>query len=124
LACERLTMQNILIKRTADNRLFDVDCTALLDSAETIMAILNVSADGGGLTFSSPVINGIPLVYPNGTTAAVGKVIQVYISGGTIPAGQPWVDYTVRAQFSTSLNPVIEATVILQVNDTPDACGC
>ena len=107
-----------LEKRTADNRLFDVDCTLLLDTPETITAITAITADHGGLTFSGQAVNSATLTYPNGRQALPGKVVQVYISGGTIPVGSTFLLCTVRVLMVTTVNPAIEATVLLKLTNT------
>jgi translation initiation factor 6 (eIF-6) len=113
--------QAILEKRTYDQRIFDINCAALLDTSETISSVTSVTADAGALTFGTPIVNTVAVTYSDGTTAAIGKVIQVRISAGTIPTGQPNVVCTVRAKFVTNINPAMEATVLLRLNDTPES---
>ena len=109
----------ILEKRTADARLFSIDCSLLLDPAETITSVTSITSDQGGLTFGTVAINSAVLNYPNGRQAQVGKVMQFTISGGTIPAGQISLMCIVRALMQTSINPAIEATAILKLTNTP-----
>lgn len=113
-------MGQVLDKRTADNRVFDIDCTDLLPTGVTITSVTSIAADQGGLTFGSPAINVAPITYKDGRTAAIGKVIQVRISGGTISTGKPSLQCTVRALFATSAEPAVEATVLLRLIDTPN----
>ena len=108
-----------LEKRTADNRLFDIDFTLLLDSTETIASITSVTADQGGLTFASQMVNTILLTYPSGRQAQIGKVVRVLIGGGLIPPGQSSLLCVVRVLVATTLNPAIEATVVLKLTDRP-----
>lgn len=108
----------VLEKRTYDSRIFDIDCTDLLDTAETISSVATVTADQGGLSFGVPATNGAAVTYPDGRTAAIGKVIQVAISGGEIPAGLGELECTIRARFATSINPQLEATAVLRLTDS------
>ncbi|MDN8617858.1 hypothetical protein [Variovorax ginsengisoli] len=113
-------MGKVLDKRTADSRVYDIDCTDLLATGETISSVTSVTADQGTLTFGSPSINAAPIAYADGRTAAIGKVIQVQISAGTIPTGQSNLQCTVRALFATNVSPAVEATVVLRLIDTPN----
>jgi hypothetical protein len=106
-------------KRTADSRWFDVDCTRLLDPTETIVSITSITCDQGNLAFSSQKVNAQALTYPDGSVAAIGKVAQVRISGGVIPAGSRQLICVIRVLLATNLNPAIEATVLLRLLDIP-----
>ena len=108
----------MLEKRAYDNRVFDILCSALLDSGETVVSA-TVSADQGAMTFGAATINGSALTYSDGTTAATGTVVRVRISGGTIPATQGELLCTVRARVATSTGNQIEATVQLRLTDNP-----
>ena len=78
----------ILEKRTADDRLFDIDCSKLLDADETINAVGIITADGTtGLTFGTGVVNTQAVSYTDDETGitrtvAIGKVVQVRIRQG------------------------------------------
>lgn len=109
----------ILKKRTADNRLFYIDCSHLLDVTETITSITSITADQGGLAFASQSINNTVITFANGRQAQPGKVILVLISGGAIPVGQKSLLCIVRALMLTSVSPALEATVPLELTDTP-----
>lgn len=115
----------ILEKRTSESARYDIDCSILLSPGETIASVTSISATptGSPLVFGSPLINTVPLTYTDtfgsARTVGVGVVIQVQISGGAIPTNQRVQIYTVRAVFATNLNPAIEATVRLRLNDTP-----
>jgi hypothetical protein len=119
-------MTQVLEKRTYDARLYDIVCTGLLADAEVVTQVVSVTADQGALTFGAPNINTVPIAYPSGT-AAIGKVIQVEISAGTITKGAdsmnlglPNLMCTVRARFKTNLSPnQIEATLLLLLRDQP-----
>lgn len=115
----RKTELKTLEKRTFDSRLFDFNCTDLLDAGETVTSITSIAADQGGLVFSGAVFNIAPITYPDGRVAQAGKVIQVTISAGTIPAPALFITCTVRAQFITNLGSVLEATVLLRLIDNP-----
>ena len=113
----------ILEKRTYDRRVFDIDCSELLDTAETISSVTAITADRGELVFGVASVNSAEVEYPDeNRTAAIGKVIQVRIDDGEIPAGKTELLCTIRARFATSLNPRLEATVQLRLTDDPDAC--
>jgi hypothetical protein len=113
-------MGKVLDKRTRDVRIYDIDCTDLLALAETITSVTSVAADQGALTFGTPTINAAQISYADGRTAAIGKVIQVQISAGTIPTGQSNLQCTVRALFATNVSSAVEATVVLRLIDTPN----
>lgn len=110
----------ILEKRTYDARIFDINCTDLLDTAETISSVDAIVGDQGGLTFGSATVNGSLVTYPDETTAAIGKAMQFKISGGRIPAGVSLLMCTVRARFLTSIGNDLEATVLLKLTDKVD----
>jgi len=119
-----------LEKRTYDARLYDIDCSKLLSLGEVVATVVSVAADQGELVFGAPLVNPVPISYQNNVTAAIGKVIQVEISAGTIPPGSdsegrgvPNLDCTVRARFTTNYSPnQIEATVCLVLCDQPGCC--
>jgi hypothetical protein len=108
--------QKILEKTSTDNRVFDLDMSDLLDSAETISAIGSVTDDDMALTFGTAAVNPSPVTYPDGTTAATGKVVQVKIGGGSASHGK---NYIVRANVTTSHGNTIQAVAQLRVDDTP-----
>lgn len=126
-------MQNVLDKRSYDERLFDVDCSELLAPEEVIthcgapVCVIPPSTSVGdppvdvneaGLMFSTPVINAAPLYYPRYKyTAAIGKVVQVRISGGVAPVTNDGLLCTIRFPLATSVNPQLEATVQLRLID-------
>lgn len=113
-------------KRTSESVLYDIDCSLLLAPTETIGTIASIS---GAPTMTTPLafgagaVNIAPVtyadVYGSTRTAAIGKVIQVRISGGVIPAAALVQDCIVRAVFATNINTAVEATVRLRLNDTP-----
>lgn len=111
---------NTLDKRTADIRRFDIDCTDLLEPTETILSVTSMSADQGIVTFGTPVVNTVAITYPDNRVAAIGKVVQVVISGGAIPANVKQVLTPVRCLLVTTINAALEATVILRLIDTPN----
>lgn len=120
-------MSQILEKRTYDAVLYDIVCTGLLSSGETIASVTSVTADQGALTFGSPLVNPSPITYADGTVAPAGTVIQVEISAGAIAAGSdsmklgvPNLLCTVRARFATNRAPnQLEATALLLLKDAP-----
>lgn len=107
-----------LEKRTADNRLFDVVCTRLLDDGELITSILSSSSDKPGLVVSSTAINTETSTYRDGTTAVAGKVVQVRLTGGVVPYGLRENVYTVHLLVQTNLNPTLDVTFLVSVTDS------
>ena len=111
-----------LSKRSFDNVSCDINCSNVLAAGETITGTVTASvAPAGELVLGSPVVNTVAVTYPDGTTAAIGKVVQVRVSGGSIKTGQDSQDYVIRLHFSTSAGNQLEAAVTCTVNDTPDA---
>lgn len=110
----------ILEKRTYDARIFDINCSDLLDSDETISSVSTIVGDQGGLSFGSASINTTAITYPDGEEAAIGKVMQFEISGGRIPPSVASLVCTVRARFTTSVGNDVEATVLLKLTDRVD----
>lgn len=110
-------MNEVLEKRTWDRRTFAIDCTDLLDVAETLVSVISVVADQGALVFGAAVVNTAPVNFPDGHVAAIGKALQLRIDDGVIPPGQTRLNCTVRARLSTTLDPRLEATVLLRLND-------
>jgi hypothetical protein len=113
----------VLEKRTSEIIFYDIDCTNILDTIETIISITSFSADQTGLTFAGQAINSVPVDFPDGYSAAIGKVISVRISGGVIPTPQVNQLYTIRALFVTSESNTREATVLLNVTNIPVQTG-
>lgn len=114
-----------LDKRTFDDRLFDVDCTDLLDDDEVIVSA-TVKYDGQTpfdgtppLILGGPLVNPAPMNYPAiGRCVDIGKALQVRIGGGFLPEGEPSRMYTLRFLLATTINPQLEATVQLRLVDT------
>lgn len=116
----------ILEKRSADSRRFDIDCSLLLAAGETITSVAAPTASPTTvppIAFGTPTVNVTQTTYTDqwgGTrTVPAGQVVQVQISGGAIPSGLRVQDYVIRLVLLTSVNPAVEATVKLRVNDTP-----
>jgi hypothetical protein len=110
-------MHTILVKRSAETMLSDIDCSAILGTTETITGVTGITHDANGqtaLTFGSPVVNAATITYPDRRQVPAGKVIQVLIGGGAVG------EYVIRARFNTN-NPgeLREATVKLLVIDAP-----
>lgn len=112
-----MTTQQVREKRTYDRRVYTIDCTNLLDATETITSVTSVTADQGGLVFQPAVVNTTAVTFPDGSVAAIGKAMQVRIDDGAIPAGQLRLNCTVRFRMATNLDPRLEATVLLRLND-------
>jgi len=113
----------ILEKRTAESIYYDLDCTAILDVAETIETITSIEADQNGLELANWAINAAPITFPDKTVGLTGKVISVQISGGIIPGPQVNQLYTIRALFTTTTYNTREATVFLNVTNVPIQTG-
>lgn len=118
-----MTNYYVLEKRTSESIFYDIDCTNILDAVETIETITSIEADQAGLTFSGAAINPDPVVFPDNSVAAIGKVISVQIGGGIIPTPQVNQLYTIRAIFNTTENNTREATVLLNVTNIPVQTG-
>jgi hypothetical protein len=122
-------MQPVLEKRSSESAVYDIDCSDLLATGESITGTVTMSvapATTPALAFGAATVNASPKTYTDRETGAVrtvpaGQVISVSISGGKIPAGLTVQRYTVRAVFATNVNAAVEATVLLDVNDTPRA---
>jgi hypothetical protein len=119
-----------LEKRTSESVRFDFDFSQMLGTGETISSVIGIAADAGpatALVFSAGAISPSPITYyvaPGGAVdhiAPAGTVVQAQISGGGIPAGAAVQDYIVRCKVVTSVNPEVEGTGRLRVNDTPVA---
>jgi hypothetical protein len=116
----------ILEKRSSESVTYDIDCSLLLATGETITNVTSVTATPATTTplaFGTPAVNSGAVTYTDAfgstRTAAIGKVVQVQISGGSIPTGSQTQDFIIRAKVVTNMNPVVEATVRLRLNDTP-----
>lgn len=115
-----MTVQ-ILEKRTSEAMWYDIDCSDILLSGETITGTPQVSTEQAGLGIGTVVVNTAAITYSDGRVAAIGKVIQVLLSLGTIPTGKTEQVYTLRAKFGTSVTGnQREATVLLRVKDKVD----
>lgn len=102
------------------SEIYDIDCTARLAAGETLVSVdsmtyLPTMTGADALTFGSTAINSSSITYDDGTTAAVGKVVQVRIFGGTAATNQPKREYSVIATCTSSLGNIIVAKVPLQV---------
>lgn len=116
----------ILEKRSTDSRRFDIDCSLLLNSGETISSVATptvLPVTNPPIAFGTPVVNTTSANYTDAygytRTVPAGQVVQVQISGGAIPSSSRTQRYTLRFLLSTNQNPAIEATVVLLLNDTP-----
>lgn len=128
-----IPIPKFLDKRTWDDRLFDVDCTDLLDVDERIVQNdgqpISIKADpqqpvngefNTGLSFGGASINPAPIYYPKlDRWAPIGKALQFVIAGGCIPQGATELFCIVRVRFSTTASRQLEATQLLRLIDTP-----
>ena len=109
---------DLLEKRTFDDRLYTIDCSALLALGQTITTIGSVADDATELTFTNAVINLAPITLASGRIIPIRQGIQVEVSGGAL-AGAISQLLTIRARFATNTDPAVEATVQLFLCDTP-----
>lgn len=116
----------ILEKRTSEDVRVDIDCSMLLGPDETIQTVTSKTAEPTSappIVLAAPSINTQPVTYTddnnNARTVAIGKVIQLNISGGLIPTGVRTHSYILRFVLQTSANPAVEATVLLILKDQP-----
>lgn len=94
------TTAPVISKRAADDRTYIVECSALLRKFELVTAVASLSADTG-LTVS-------------GQAVEQGSLVRFSASGGTVPQGQPSIDYTVRITVTTT-NGQVQANVTVRV---------
>ena len=112
-----MNVQQILEKRTFDDRLYTIDCSALLAVGQTIASIGGITDDSAELTFTNAVINLSPITLASGRIIPIRQGIQVEVSGGAL-AGAISQLITIRARFATNTDPAVEATVQLFLCDT------
>jgi hypothetical protein len=96
-----------LEKYPGSSELYDFDFTGLLAPSETLLTVDSVTvlpalSGADALTFGSKTINTVAITYPDGVTAAIGKVVQIRVMGGTAEAGQPKRNYAVTITCTTS----------------------
>lgn len=115
-----------LEKRSSESVRFDIDCSILLATGETINSVTSSSASpttSPALVIGTPTINPSPVVYVDqfgsSRTAPARTVVQAQISGGAIAASAQVQEYVLRFVMVTTINPALEATVRLRLNDTP-----
>ena len=117
----RNNIMTTLEKRSAESVTYDLDFSQLLAAGETIASVTALIAEPvtpTPLTFGAGVVNTLAVTYAD-HVAAIGTVVQVRISGGMVKPTLQVQDYIVRCRVVTSVNPVVEGTVRLQLNDTP-----
>lgn len=110
----------MLEKFPGENALFDIDCSDLLAATETItgtptLAFLPALTGGDALVFGVPTVNAAAVTYPDGSVAAIGKAIQVRISGGTSTSASVPRAYAITATFTTTAGNTLVAKASLQV---------
>lgn len=115
-------MTTTLEKFPAEAVLFDLRCKRYLADSETIsgtpaMSFLPALTGGDAITFGVPVVNTSAITYDDGTDPA-GTVIQVRISGGSIPADADRRSYAVLATFTTNQGNTLIARGLLDVVST------
>lgn len=88
-------MATALVKYVDESRLYDFVLSTLLQPGEVVESVDSLAASG--LTISGAAVNAAPVVYEDGTVAAVGEVVQVRIGGG-----EAGTTYTVRGKVQTS----------------------
>lgn len=114
----------MLEKYPGESAVYDLDCSQLLATGETItgtpaMSFLPALSGGDALTFGTPAVNTGAITYTEPTgetrTVAAGKVIQVRISGGTAASSTAKRLYYVAATFSTNLGNTLVCKAVLQM---------
>jgi len=111
----------MLEKFPGESALFDIDCTDLLAAGETItgapvMSQLPAGLTGSdALTFGAAQVNTQAVTYPDGRVAAIGKALQVRISGGTAKNAVDSRHYSVIATLTTTAGNTLVARAILSV---------
>ena len=102
-----------LLKHAPESIIYDLDCTRELADGETITGITSVVADAiTGSTAPSitgAVVNTVAVTYSYGI-AAIGKVIQARIAGGSA------AEWTISALYTTSLGNSRKTVVKLQID--------
>lgn len=106
-----------LEKRTYDERLFNLSMSPLLSPSETISGVQEVVVDAGGVTFGTPAVNDQPVTLDDGTVEAIGKVVQVKVIGGMVPAGSRILRTLLRVRCVTSSGDKVEGTFPLKLTD-------
>jgi hypothetical protein len=104
-------------KTTRETTWFDIDCSPLLGTHETVQSVSSVVVEPNDLAVTQSEVVQVPVTYGVRKVLA-GQVVRVLITGGTIPDDSVFRDYTVRLLLVTSSNPQVEATVALRVSDS------
>lgn len=95
-------------KQLADNRLFDFLYRDTLPDGDRIVSFISASSDIG-LVFGAGLVNPAAIVYEDGDSHPIGTVIQMMISGGTIPSTSTFVLGKLKIRFSTLRDTVVES---------------
>lgn len=112
-----MIVQQILEKRTFDDRIYTLDLSALLATGQVITSVVSVTDDATRLTFANAITNVAPITLLSGRIIPIGQGVQVEISGGAL-AGSLSQLLTIRARVHTNTDPSVEATVQLFLCDT------
>lgn len=110
----------MLEKFPGETPVFDLDCSKLLASGETITSVTSVVSKptltgASVLSVGTPSVNTNAITYSPTLTAGVGKVIRVSIGGGTPnPIRGPRV-YSILATFVTSTGQTLVSKASLSV---------
>ncbi|HOU64456.1 MAG TPA: hypothetical protein PK861_00290 [Thermomonas sp.] len=83
-----------IAKRSADDRLYLIDCRPLLRRFELLSQVLDVQAPGLSVSLQRP---------------RSGVFLEVRVAGGTVPTGQPHKDHALSASLRTSQGTVAVA---------------
>lgn len=117
----------MLEKFPGENAAFNIDCSDMLSSGVTIvgtpaMSFFPALTAGDALTIGAASVNTQPVTYTTeggvSRTAPAGTVIQVKISGGSVPAKQSQRIYSVIASFNASNGDALVAKALLAVLTT------
>ena len=84
-------------KHPSESIAYAIDFTSLLSTGETLTGTPTVSGSPTGLTIGTPAVNTATIIDDEGNTVAIGKAVQVRISGGTDS-----IDYSLTISCSTT----------------------
>lgn len=110
----------MLEKYPGESALFDIDCSKMLATGETITgtpAMEHYPTQGGqnDILFSAITVNTSAITYPDGRIAPVGTVVQVRISGGSLKNNVDDSHYSVTATFATNKGNTLVGRSLLTI---------
>lgn len=102
-----------ITKHPSESVLYAIDFTELLASGETLSGTPTVAGSPSGLTIGTPAVNTGTVVDDEGNTIAIGKAVQVRISGGTADT-----DYELTVSCGTTASDTRVGVCKLYVRDS------